>query len=186
MAGGRACGLAPPPSPPLPSRGRGIRAPHRRHALLSQSGHFKERSSPREEKSGSGARGLASQKSYGAGYPCPPGMLALPGGDAESFHRATSVRARSSGLITQPRHLRATEPVPPPSPDPWSGPGFPRGRCEKYRSGERGVNEQPLNFLDILENQWLGRRIHPRGIAHLPRGEMERLDLPGSPPMRRT
>ncbi len=123
--------------------------PPHRHALLSQSGHFKERSSPREEKSGSGARGLASQILYVAGFPRPAGVLALPGGDAESFHRATSVRARSSGLITQPRHLRATEPVPPPSPDPWSGPGFPRGRCEEYRSGKDGVDKRPQNFLNI-------------------------------------
>ena len=34
---------------------------HHRHALLSQSGYFKERSLPRREKSGSGARGRASQ-----------------------------------------------------------------------------------------------------------------------------
>ena len=46
-----------------PSRlaGRDIRAFHHRHALLSQSGLFKERSLPRREKSGSGARGRASQ-----------------------------------------------------------------------------------------------------------------------------
>ena len=35
------------------------------------------------------------------------------------------VEARIWGLITQPHYRSATDPAPPPSPDPRSGPGFP-------------------------------------------------------------
>ena len=144
----------------------------------------------REEKSGSGARGLASQMLYVAGFPCPAGMLALPGGDAESFHRATSVRARSSGLITQPRHLRATEPVPSLPRSPGSRPAFPCRRCGKYRSGGSDVEKAGAIFCDQVRHPvslWRNRsdfnnldrnslrrkisvlqsegRFHPRGIS---------------------
>ncbi len=87
-----ACGGCPP-SP----QGGGIRARFLVATPAFASGHCLER-----WEAGHGAEPLKLY--YVAGLPCPAGLLALPGGDAESFHRATSVRARSSGLITQPRY----------------------------------------------------------------------------------
>ena len=75
--------------------------PHRCHALLSQSGHFKERSSHAARSSreaGHGAEPLNCK--YVARSPVPRRRACPTGGDAV-FHRATSVRARPSGLITQ-------------------------------------------------------------------------------------
>ena len=76
-------------------------APRRRHAPHSRSGHFKERSSPREEKSGSGVQDRRlSNYLRGAVSRTPPAFLPYRRGRRHS-RRAASVRARSFGLITQ-------------------------------------------------------------------------------------
>jgi hypothetical protein len=66
---------------------------HRRHARRSV-WLFKERCSPREQKSGSGVQDRASQIITWHGFPHPAGVLALPEGAA--FAHAASVRARTS------------------------------------------------------------------------------------------
>jgi hypothetical protein len=81
----RSRAVSPPAAAGPPRRRRTVGGPRLRarpsaagtvfrcHALLSQSGHFKERSPPRSEKSGSGARGHTSQISNVARFPHPAG-----------------------------------------------------------------------------------------------------------------
>ena len=78
------------------------------------SGHFKERFSPREKKSGSGAWDRRLCKLVcGAVSRAPPVVLPYRRRQRHS-RRAASVRARTSGLITQSRYRSATDPAPSP------------------------------------------------------------------------
>ena len=83
------------------------------HALLSQSGYFKERSLPRKEKSGSGAHGRASQLLlYVAQLPRPASVLALmeDGAVALGLHQGPDL-----GVHHPAAHRFATGPAPPPA-----------------------------------------------------------------------
>jgi hypothetical protein len=97
---------------------------------------FKERSQPRREKSGSGARGQASQFfSTWPGFPRPADVLA----PAEDGAVALGLRQGPDLGVHHPAaHRLAASPAPPPSPDPRSGPGFPRERCRDYGEARGG------------------------------------------------
>ena len=99
----------------LPAR-KGIVAFRRCHAPLSQSGHFKERSSPREEKSGSGVRDRASQSIYVARSPAPR-RCSCPNSEGAT---AFAPRSLHSGPDlwddnVPARHRQRTDPAPSPA-----------------------------------------------------------------------
>ena len=95
-------------------RACGVRG--RCHALLSQSGHFKEHSSPREEKSGSGVRDRASQSIYVARSPAPR-RCSCPNSEGAT---AFAPRSLHSGPDlwddnVPARHRQRTDPAPSPA-----------------------------------------------------------------------
>ena len=111
------------------------------------------------------------------GFPDVAGVLALPGGDAAPMHRATSVRARTSGLITQPRHRQHDRSGAAALPDTRCAPGSREGGVGIMRE-VRGVGMKWGGIFGGIEgNQWVGGRVCPRFLpasssSGLTRGSM--------------
>ena len=145
----------PPLDPDLSDRGRDEL--HRRHALLSQSGHSKNapRRGRRSREAGYGTEPL--KVFTWRGLPHPAGVLALIARGRRHSRRAASIRARTYGMIMS-QHATVSAPIrhrPLPR-SPGSRPAFPCRRWPEYRPGRSGVDNSARLFFAVERNQWVG------------------------------